>query len=93
MFRRSMHHACPNCGHEGPAPVQGPGKLLWIVLLAVVWNAWLFHKAGMEWQALAACLFALVSAWVTTKLPRWVTCSACRWKHPLNARERRERKD
>ena len=92
MFRRTMHHVCVNCGYEGPVPIEAPGKMLWVVLLAVVWNAWLFHRARMEWEALAACLFALLSAWVATKLPRWVICPACKWKHPLHRSEERRRK-
>ena len=40
----------------------------------------------------AACLFALFSAWVATKLPRSVICPACRWKHPLTRREAEQRR-
>ncbi len=91
MFKREYHYVCPNCGYEGPAPIQGPGKLLWVVLFALVWNAWLFHRIGLEWEALVACLVALVSGWLAFKLPRWVVCPACAWKHPLDRLERQKR--
>jgi hypothetical protein len=49
----------------------------------MAWNAWLFHHAGMELEALGACVFALLGAWVSLKLPRWIRCPACRWRHPV----------
>lgn len=57
--------------------------MLWILLVAMAWNAWLFHHAGMELEALGACVFALLGAWVSLKLPRWIRCPACRWRHPV----------
>jgi len=43
--------------------------------------------AGMELEALFACLVALVGAWGTFKMPRWIRCPACGWKHPVDGRE------
>ncbi|MCB9496190.1 MAG: hypothetical protein H6686_04795 [Fibrobacteria bacterium] len=83
MILKKRRFVCPNCGWEGHAPVRGAGPLLWAVLVAMVWNAWLFHQAGMEAQALAACLVSLIGSWGATKLPRWIICPACRWKHPV----------
>lgn len=74
---------CVNCGFEGVVPVKGAGFLMWAVLCAVVVNAWLFHQAKMELEALGACLFALFAAWGVLKLPRWIKCPACGWKHPV----------
>lgn len=91
MMRRKLHYSCVNCGFEGAVAVKGLDKLLWVVILAIVWNAWLFHHVGMEWEALGACVFALVCGWVAFKLPRWVECPACRWKHPLDALEEKGR--
>lgn len=84
MVFRKRRFECPNCGWEGHAPVKGPGVLLWIVLGAMVWNAWLFHKAGMEFEALLACVIALGGAWMAGKLPGWIECPACKWKHPTD---------
>ena len=81
--RRRRRFECVNCGFEGTAPVTGAGPLLWILLVAMAWNAWLFHHAGMELEAIGACVFALLGAWVSLKLPRWIRCPACRWRHPL----------
>ena len=81
--RRRKRFRCVNCGFEGSAPVTGAGPLLWILLLALAWNAWLFHHAGMEFEAAGACFFALLCAWGTLKLPRWIRCPACRRRHPL----------
>ncbi len=87
LFRKRRFH-CPNCGWEGHAPEKGAGPLLWVVLAAMVWNAWLFHKAGMEAEALIACVVALLGAWATSKLPRWIVCPACKWKHPTSSDEK-----
>ena len=48
MMRRKLHYSCVNCGFEGAVAVKGLDKLLWVVILAIVWNAWLFHHVGME---------------------------------------------
>jgi hypothetical protein len=84
---RQKRFECVNCGYEGSAPITGAGPLLWILLLATAWNAWLFHHAGMELEALGACVFALLGAWVSLKLPRWIRCPACRWRHPVGRDE------
>ncbi len=86
-LRRRRRFACVNCGYEGSARITGVGPLLWVVLLAMAWNAWMFHHAGMEPEALFACLVALVGAWGTFKMPRWIRCPACGWKHPLDGRD------
>ena len=78
---------CPNCGWEGHVPTKGAPPLLWVVLVALVWNAWLFHKAHMYFEALLACVVSLSGAWVTSKLPRWIVCPACKWRHPLGQGE------
>ena len=87
LVRRRRAFKCVNCGFECQAPVRGAGPLLWIVLLAMAWNAWLFHRARMEPEALAACVFALLGAWGALKLPRWILCPACGWKHPVKPGE------
>ncbi|MBK8802126.1 MAG: hypothetical protein IPN71_08725 [Fibrobacteres bacterium] len=87
-FGRSRPFECPNCGFEGRAPVRGAGPLLWIVLVAVAWNAWLFQRAHMEVQAVVAAVFALLGAWGAMRLPRWVRCPACGWRHPVGNDER-----
>ena len=61
--------------------------MLWILLVAMAWNAWLFHHAGMELEAVGACVVALLGAWVSFKLPRWIRCPACRWRHPVGRDE------
>lgn len=86
---RKHRFECPNCGWTGTVPVKGPSPLLWIVLLAMAWNGWLFHKAGMEFEALLSCVVALGGAWATSKLPRWYICPACKWKHPLSKDDRK----
>lgn len=84
---RKHRFECPNCGWEGHAPAKGAPVLLWVVLIALAWNAWLFHNAGMYFEALLACVVSLSGAWVTSKLPRWIICPACKWKHPLGRDE------
>ncbi|MEK7394208.1 MAG: hypothetical protein AAB214_16740 [Fibrobacterota bacterium] len=81
--RKKKPFECPNCGFEGQVPVKGAGPLIWVAIVAIVWNAWLFHRAHMEIEALVACVFALVAAWGVSKLPKWIRCPACGWKHPV----------
>lgn len=80
---RQYRYSCVNCGFEGQASAKGAPVLLWVVLVAVVWNAWQFHHERMELEALGACVFALLGGWATFKLPRWIQCPACGWKHPV----------
>ena len=87
-WRRKRTFECVNCGFEGSAPVTGAGPLLWIVLVAMAWNAWLFHHAHMEIEALVACVVTLVGAYATSKTPRWIKCPACGWKHPVGHDEK-----
>lgn len=88
FMRHKKQFACANCGYEGSAPVKGVNPLLWVVTAAIGWNAWLFHHAGMEFQAAMACVFALLTAWVVLKLPRWIQCPLCGWKHPMGKDDR-----
>lgn len=88
VFGRKKRFVCANCGFEGQVPVKGAGILIWVVIVAIVWNAWLFHHAQMEIEALVACVFALVAAWGVSKLPRWIVCPACGWKHPVGKEDR-----
>lgn len=78
---------CANCGFEGSVPVTGTGPLLWVVLVAMAWNAWLFHRAGMDVESVLACAATLVCAVAAIKTPRWVKCPACGWKHPVGPGE------
>jgi hypothetical protein len=74
---------CANCGYEGSVPATGTGPLLWVVLVAMAWNAWMFHRVGMELEALVACVATLLGAFAASKTPRWIKCPACGWKHPV----------
>ena len=85
---RKRPFLCVNCGFEGVVPVKGVNALMWVVIAAIAWNAWLFHHAKMELEALAACVLALLSAWIVQKLPRWIQCPVCGWKHPVGKDER-----
>ena len=84
---RHKRFQCVNCGFEGSAPITGAGPLLWVLLVAMAWNAWLFHHAGMELEAVGACFIALLGAWGTFKMPRWIRCPACQWRHPVGRDE------
>lgn len=87
FMARKRRFVCANCGFEGVVPVKGAGWLLWVVIVAIAWNAWLFHRAGLELEAVGACVVALVAAWGALKLPRWIHCPACGWKHPVDGSE------
>lgn len=85
---RKERFVCANCGYEGVAQVKGVYTMMWVVIAAIAWNAWMFHKANLDFEAVVACVFALFSAWVAQKLPRWIQCPACNWKHPVGKGER-----
>jgi len=87
MIFRKRRFVCPNCGWEGHAPVKGPGFMMWIVLAAMVWNAYQFQRMGMVFESLLACVVALGGAWATRKLPGWIVCPACKWKHPTGSED------
>jgi hypothetical protein len=88
FMRHKKRFVCANCGFEGAVAMKGVNPLLWVVVGAIFWNAWLFHHVGMELQALLACLFALLTAWIVLKLPRWIQCPLCGWKHPVGKEDR-----
>lgn len=88
FLSRKKRFVCANCGFEGVVPVKGAGWLMWLVIVAIAWNAWLFQRAGMELEALGACVVALAAAWGAIKLPRWIHCPACGWKHPVDKSEK-----